>query len=119
MQLQKQLLPAIVLTPISAISAAENPFSIERQAHGHDIDQNVDLKDALIRFGITILLPILALLINWRLVIFTAPIMTYLFATAITHFCVIKYLWRRYISHMSTRRLTAYGLDPSYPEELV
>jgi hypothetical protein len=119
MQIYKKALPAIELKLLRANAGTDKSLNAAKRVPGHDIIQNIDLKDALIRFGITILLPIIALLISGRLVILTTPIMIYLFATAITRYCVIKYMWRRYISHKSTLRSTVYGQDPNYPEESV
>ncbi|HEY4876797.1 MAG TPA: hypothetical protein VIH86_14560 [Puia sp.] len=84
-----------------------------------DLVVNVNFKDALIRFGITLLLPILALVIDSRMMIYTAPVMAYLFVSAIIHFCVFKYLWHRYIRHEPTPPRKPYGEDPNYPEESI
>jgi hypothetical protein len=87
--------------------------------HGKDINLNVNLKDLLIRFGLTIVIPIIALLINVHLVIYTAPIIGYLFITTLTRFCVIKYLWHYYVLSQRTPITIAYGEDPNYPEETI
>ena len=73
----------------------------------------------MIRFGITLFLPLSMLLIDKHLIIYTAPIIAYLFMSGITHFCVIKYLWHRYIKHEPAQDLRAYGEDPEYPEETI
>jgi hypothetical protein len=91
----------------------------QRKIAKHDLVSNVNFKDAMIRFGVTLLLPILMLVIDEHLVIYTAPVMAYLFLSAIIHFCVIKYLWRRYITHKPAPVRKAYGQDPDYPEESV
>ena len=57
---------------------------------GKDIKLNVSFNNALIRFGITLFLPMIMLLIDWHLIIYTAPVMAYLFVSAITHFCIFK-----------------------------
>ncbi len=85
----------------------------------NDIILNVSIKDALIRFGIMIILPILALVFDKHLVIYTAPPMTYLFVSAITHFCIIKYLWHHFVKHEASPALKGYGQDPNYPEESI
>ena len=92
---------------------------IKRKIGKHDIILNVDLKDSMIRFGITLFLPLSMLLIDKHLIIYTAPIMAYLFMSGITHFCVIKYAWHRYIKHEPVQDLKAYGEDPEYPEETI
>jgi hypothetical protein len=84
---------------------------------GKDLTLNVQFKDALIRGGLTILIPIVALLINVHLVIYTAPIVVYLFATSLTRYCVVKYLWQYYILNNRTLVTKPYGMDPNYPDE--
>jgi len=66
-----------------------------------DILYNINFTDAMIRFGITLLLPILMLLIDKNLIIYTAPVMAYLFTSAILRFCVIKYAWYKYFKHQA------------------
>lgn len=85
----------------------------------NDFVLNVDLTDSLIRLGIALALPILALLINKRLVIYTVPVIVYLFSTALIRFCVVKYVWHRYIRHDKAAELPAYGKDANYPEQSV
>jgi hypothetical protein len=87
--------------------------------NGKDISLNVSLKDLLIRFGLTIFIPIVALLINFHLVIYTAPVIAYLFVTTLTRFCVIKYLWHYYVLNERTPVAIAYGEDPNYPEQTI
>jgi hypothetical protein len=96
-----------------------NFFHVPIKKAGKDIRLNVSFKEALIRFGITLILPIIILLINARLMIYTAPVMAYLFLSGITHFCVIKYFWRRFIKHEPPEPLPPYGQDMNYPEESV
>ena len=85
----------------------------------YDIILNVSFAESMVRFGILLLLPLLALVINKHLVIYTAPIVGYLFITAIVQFCVIKYIWQRYIKHDPAPILPEYGKDPNYPDESV
>jgi hypothetical protein len=92
---------------------------IRKRNSGKDISLNVSLKDLLIRFGLTIFIPIAVLLINVHLVIYTAPIIAYLFITTLTRFCVIKYLWHYYFLDQHIPITIAYGNDPNYPEETI
>jgi hypothetical protein len=86
---------------------------------GKDIVLNVSFKDALIRFGLTIFIPIVVLLIDVHLVIYTAPVIAYLFLTALIRFCVIKYWWHHYALNERTPVIKPYGTDPDYPEETI
>jgi hypothetical protein len=96
-----------------------NSVETQKKFVKKDIVLNVSLRDALIRFGIMIVLPILILIIDKHLVIYTAPIMTYLFVSAITHFCAVKYVWQHYLQHKALPPLPAYGENPDYPEESI
>jgi hypothetical protein len=86
---------------------------------GRDIALNVSFTDAMIRFVITLFLPMLMLLVDKHLIIYTAPVMAYLFISGITHFCIIKYAWRRFVMHEPPAALPPYGENLNYPEESV
>lgn len=95
------------------------PFIKRRRIAGHDIILNVSFQESMIRFIIVIFLPIIVLFISKDLVIYTAPVMGYLFLSALVQFCVIKYIWQRNIKHQPAPDSPAYGDDPNYPEESV
>jgi hypothetical protein len=97
------------------VNSHQVPIEISRK----DIRLNVSFKDAMIRFGITLVLPMIMLVIDKRLIIYTAPVMAYLFISGITHFCYIKYVWHRYIKHEPPVALPPYGENINYPEESV
>lgn len=86
---------------------------------GKEIALNVSFKNAMARFGITLVLPMIMLLIDARLMIYTAPVMAYLFITGITHFCPVKYLWHRVIRHEAAKVPPPYGENMNYPDESV
>jgi hypothetical protein len=92
---------------------------IRKKNSGKDISLNVSLKGLLLRFGLTVFIPITVLLINVHLVIYTAPIIAYLFITTLTRFCLIKYLWHYYVLNQRIPITIAYGNDPNYPEETI
>jgi len=94
-------------------------FHVPIKIAGKDIRLNVSFKDAMVRFGITLVLPMIMLLIDKRLIIYTAPVMAYLFVSGITHFCIIKYAWHRFIKHEPPAPLPPYGENINYPEESV
>jgi hypothetical protein len=93
--------------------------AIWKRNGGKDITLNVSLKDLLIRFGLTVFIPIVAMLIDAHLVIYTTPIIVYLFITMLTRFCFIKYLWHHYVLNQRIPLAKAYGKDPDYPEETI
>ena len=96
-----------------------HPLHVPIKIAGKDIVLNVSFTDAMIRFVVTIFLPIAVLLIDKHLVIYTAPVMAYLFITGITHFCVIKYIWHRFILREPHAVRPPYGENINYPEESV
>ncbi len=102
-----------------ALKKTVPPFIKKRKIAGRDIILNVSFQDSMIRFGAMVLLPIIVLMIDKNLVIYTAPILAYLFITALTQFCIIKYVWHRYIKHEPEPVPPEYGKDPHYPEESV
>jgi hypothetical protein len=110
------------LTKSSAIAENDENIPVESTTHQkkmweHDLVQNIRFPEAIVRFGFTILIPMLMLGIDKHLIIYTAPLIAYLFITALARFCVVKYVWHRYIKHEPARSSPAYGKDPDYPEE--
>lgn len=84
-----------------------------------NIEFNLSFKAVLIRFGILFLLPILAMLIDEGLVIYTVPFCMYLLMTAMLQFCIVKYLWVRYVNQEPPPLQHKYGQDPNYPDESI
>ena len=101
-----------IITPIS------KPIQ-SKQIESIDIELNLSFKAVLIRFGILFLLPILAMLIDESLVIYTVPICMYLLITALLQFCIIKYIWTRYVKNETPPLQHKYGQDPNYPDESI
>jgi hypothetical protein len=101
------------------IKRAVNPDLKIKKTTGKDVALNVSFQDALIRCGILILIPLMLLLIDKHLIIYSAPVLAYLFMSAITRFCWVKYAWHRYIKHDPKPVLPPYGQDQNYPEESV
>ena len=91
----------------------------KRSIAGRDIPINVSINESLIRFGILILLPILTFLIDKRLMYFVIPVSTYLFLTALAQFCIVKYVWHRFIKHDPPPKDLPYGQDPNFPDESI
>jgi hypothetical protein len=94
-------------------------MSQKRRIAGRDIPLNVSINESLIRFGILILLPILTLLIDKHLMYYVIPICTYLFLTALAQFCIVKYIWHRFVKHDPPVEAPPYGEDPNYPDESI
>jgi hypothetical protein len=95
------------------------PSTSHKRIGKYDLPSNVHFEEAMIRFGFTLLIPMLMLGIDKHLIIYTAPIIAYLFITALARFCVVKYIWQRCIKPGQAAVVPAYGEDPDYPEESV
>lgn len=91
----------------------------ENTAHAavKDITLNVSLKEAMERAIIALISPVIICLFYKYSIIFITPVITYLYLTAMMRYCVVKYLWRRYVSHHALIKRAAYGMDVNYPEE--
>jgi len=60
---------------------------------------NLSLQESLIRGMTAILLPMLLLLFDHKLILYVAPVIAYLYITALTHICPVKHAWRRITKH--------------------
>jgi hypothetical protein len=100
-------------TPINKVNFLHVPIRLR----GKEVTLNVGVREGVMRIGIAIGLPILMLVIDARLMVYTTPVLIYLFITGIDHFCIFKYWWYRYVKHQPTPDLPPYGQDPNYPEE--
>lgn len=92
--------------------------SKRKKSGGFDLELNLSLTNVLIRFGVVFLLPIVAMLIDRRIVVYTVPLCMYLLMTSMLKFCPIKYVWQRYVNHESALH-HEYGKDPNYPDESI
>jgi hypothetical protein len=89
------------------------------QNTGKDIRLNVSFRNAMIRFGVMMLLLVITLLIDKKWIIYIVPVLAYLFITAIIRFCIIKYAWHRYIRHEPVPGPLPYGKNPNFPDETI
>lgn len=60
---------------------------------------NLSLRESLLRGLAAILLPMFLLLIDHHLVVYSLPVIIYLYITAIVHICPIKHAWHRWVRH--------------------
>lgn len=86
------------------------------KAH-RDIALNLSLNEVLVRAAIALISPIFFYIFYRSLVLYIVPVITYLYLTAMMRYCVIKYLWRRYVKHLPIIKRKPYGKDINYPEE--
>jgi len=74
---------------------------------------NVSLRESFIRGlgAIFILIPSLTFT-DHRVLFWTLPVVAYLYVTALSHFCIIRYAWRHWLHHKKDPLL------PDLPPEL-
>jgi hypothetical protein len=65
----------------------------------NDITFNVSFKESLTRGFIAVFQPSFYVLVDHYLIFVAIPISVYLYITALSHFCPIRYAWRHYIKH--------------------
>jgi hypothetical protein len=112
--------PHLASTQHSATDAqlvADGKQIPKRKIAPNDIAFNVTPREAMIRFGVMLLLPIALLFVDKHLIIYSVPVVIYLFITGITRYCIVKYVWRRVIKHKGPIASAPYGKDISYPDE--
>lgn len=85
----------------------------------HDIVLNVGFKDIMIRVVIALLIPMLTAFTDTHLIIYISPVIFYLFVSALTRFCIVKYAWCRFIKHEPALQSPTYGKDLNSPEESI
>lgn len=82
-----------------------------------DIVLNVGFKESIIRFTIMIFLPWPLLAIDHRLLIFVAPLLFYLEASAMTHFCPIRYIWCQWVQKKASPAICDLAKELDMPVE--
>ena len=113
----KKIFPENGWQPMIPASAENNFIHSPESAHKKDLPANLNLNSVIIRSAVTIFLPIAALLVDKTLVIYTAPVIAYLFTSVILRFCIIKYVWERYAKHQPSVAFATYPEDSKYPAE--
>jgi hypothetical protein len=69
---------------------------------------NLGLEECLVRGLTAILLPMILLLIDYRLLFFVGPFMVYCMITALIHYCPIKHAWHRWIQRRSDENMNHF-----------
>jgi hypothetical protein len=98
-------------------ASAENSFiNSPKCVDKKDLFTNLSFNNAIFRCVITIFFLVPLFIINETLIIYIAPLVAYLFTSAILRFCVVKYVWDRYGKHKPVP-ITAYPQGAKYPSE--
>ena len=109
------IIKSIQITGDAKHAAADSTI-LQKKIGKHDLVQNIHFTEAMVRFAFTVFIPMVILGIDKYLIIYTAPLISYLFITALARFCIVKYVWHRYLKH-EPPAVPAFGEDPDYPEE--
>lgn len=100
--------------PVTANTIQNKKTWIER-----DIVLNVGFQESMIRGFITIFIPWPLLAINHNLLIYAAPVMFYLFVTALTHYCFIRYAWQHWVLKMKTPEVCDFAREMDIPVDSI
>jgi len=84
-----------------------------------DIVLNVGFEESIKRGLITIFIPWPLLAINHNLLIYAAPVMFYLFVSALIHFCFIRYTWQYWVKHIPSPEICNLANDLHIPVEVI
>jgi hypothetical protein len=74
-----------------------NTAVASKAPHSKEMALNLGLEECLGRGSIAIFLPMVLMLIDHHLLIFAAPVMMYLLISALSHFCILKYVWHAWV----------------------
>lgn len=87
--------------PANATAIKKAPLTVlKKRWIDNDIILNMGFRESLIRGGMVLFLPWPLMAINPTLLIYAAPVMSYLLITALLHFCFIKYAWQHWVKHI-------------------
>lgn len=111
------------MTTIQPATKNENPAAANTKEKmtwlKRDIVLNVGFEESLKRGLITIFIPWPLLFINPYLLLYAAPLMFYLFISALTHFCLIRSAWQHWIKHQPTPTTCDFAIDLDTPVETI
>ncbi|GAC1422681.1 MAG: hypothetical protein NVS1B13_10160 [Flavisolibacter sp.] len=92
---------------------------LQRTWMERDIVLNVGFEESIKRGLITIFIPWSLLAVNHNLLIYAAPVMFYLFVSALTHFCFIRYAWQHWVIDIETPAICDFATDLNIPVETI
>lgn len=101
----------------TTIAIADKKTTITRIINwlDNDIVLNVGFGESIIRGMIAIFVPWPFLLMGHEMLIAAAPVMFYLFITALTHFCFIRCAWEHWFKHLPTQPVCEFAIDLRIP----
>lgn len=85
----------------------------------NDIILNMGFRESLVRGAIILFLPWPLLAINHNLLLYAAPVMSYLLITALLHFCFIKYAWQHWVLKMNTPEVCDFSKEMNIPVDSI
>lgn len=77
----------------------------------NDIVLNIGFTESLQRGFLSIFIPLPLVFINHTLLFYAAPVMFYLFVSALTHFCFIRYAWQHWVKHIPTPAICNFATE--------
>lgn len=106
--------------PANAKAVKKVPLTVlKKRWIDNDIVLNMGFRESLLRGGIVLFLPWPLLAINPTLLIYAAPVMSYLLITALLHFCFIKYAWQHWVLKMKTPEVCDFAKEMDIPVDSI
>ncbi len=92
---------------------------LKRRWLDNDIILNMGFRESLVRGAIILFLPWPLLAINHNLLLYAAPVMSYLLITALLHFCFIKFAWQHWVLKMKTPEVCDFSKEMDIPVDSI
>lgn len=117
--IQTAVTPLIQLTA-NSISIKKAPLTVlKKRWIDNDIVLNMGFRESLVRGGIVLFLPWPLLAINPSMLVYAAPVMSYLLITALLHFCFVKYAWQHWVLKMKNPEVCDFAKEMDIPVDSI
>lgn len=94
-------------------------FYFNKKKQSNDITLNVGFGESILRVFIAIFIPWPFMFINPDLLLYAAPVMFYFFISGLLHFCIFKYVWKRWIKKDVEPYICDFALELHIPVETI
>lgn len=106
--------------PANATAIKKAPLTVlKKRWIDNDIILNMGLRESWIRGALVLFIPWPLLAINPTLLLYAAPVMSYLLITALLHFCFIKYAWQHWVLKMKTPEVCDFAKEMDVPVDSI
>ena len=104
----------------NATTIKKAPLSVlKKRWIDNDIVLNMGFRESLVRGGIVLFLPWPLLAINPSMLVYAAPVMSYLLITALLHFCFVKYAWQHWVLKIKNPEVCDFAKEMGIPVDSI